>query len=982
MKRAFLLISVVLFASAVSYGQIATVEPVGLSAKAAFKGTYTIGASENADYATFAEAVAAMQDGVAGAVRFQVEAGTYRENIRITSIQGTSADHGIVFTSLSGNNDDVVITGSGYSEPPYGGQKYGMVAVDSTQYVTFENLSFVPSVQTYPYAVHILHTSRYFTMKNCIVSAETNSDYSGMSLFKMESRNEEGQNNDYVTLEGNRFHGGYIALYLGGTSYVKLTKERGAVVRDNVIVDAGSKGIYLVDEQDVLVENNTVVSSATKKTSYIGLDMFRNKGKIIVRNNKIVNNQAYYSIGINLRTELSGTAEEPALVYNNSIALTASPNASSYGINIESNCSNIALYHNTVNMAGVAGYAFGVTRTYETIENVLLQNNLIQNHTASPVYFFSREAQLKACTFRNNAYHLTGEKFSNNWGDDFPTWEATSGETASFEEQAQFVSLSDLHLKESGNLNAGVPISFLTTDADGKERSKTAPTIGAYEFGEIEVVTPEIAAGYPKTGEITYHSIRINTQWSESGVLYYLIKKSEEEASSEADLLKATSVAIEAGVESGITFDNLQEQADYKAYFLLVSHLDARSEVVATGTIRTAKRIYPLEVELPGQWERVEAGTSVTLHPVVSGGVYPYAYEWKSAVGEVLSVDSLLTVAPEKVSQYSLTVTDNNESSTTLYTDVFVTGDAVVATFDDLSLAPESYWSGRETETMESTFYSGSYSFSNTYAPEYATWGGFAYSNVTDTSFDPNRFLDHQFRSVTGSGVDNSPHYGVVYTMGVRTDVKIMHNPEGDVVPGVYITNNAYAYHSMTQGDSFTGDPFTVGDFFKVVFKGTPAVAGSPATTVEYYLADYRSANESEHRILTDWQWVDLSPLGKITKLRVTLEGSRTGSWGLNTPAYLCIDNFGGTDPSAGGSNLPAAPSLAWKVYPVPAVDVLHIQTPCEDYSIRVFNLLGTLLIEQKGQGNAEVRVSHLPKGTYLLEVVSDEGRWTKRFIH
>ena len=44
---------------------------------------------------------------------------------------------------------------------------------------------------------------------------------------------------------------------------------------------------------------------------------------------------------------------------------------------------------------------------------------------------------------------------------------------------------------------------------------------------------------------------------------------------------------------------------------------------------------------------------------------------------------------------------------------------------------------------------------------------------------------------------------------------------------------------------------------------------------------------------MTDWTYVDLSSLGKVDQLAFRMTGSRTGDWGLNTPAYFCIDNIG-----------------------------------------------------------------------------------------
>ena len=87
--------------------------------KAGFHGTYTIGASADADYATFAAATAAMAGGVDGAVRFEVEDGTYAENIKVENIAGTSAEHNIVFTAKNGNRDNVIVKGSGVLENQY-----------------------------------------------------------------------------------------------------------------------------------------------------------------------------------------------------------------------------------------------------------------------------------------------------------------------------------------------------------------------------------------------------------------------------------------------------------------------------------------------------------------------------------------------------------------------------------------------------------------------------------------------------------------------------------------------------------------------------------------------------------------------------------------------------------------------------------------------------------------------------------------------
>lgn len=84
---------------------------------------------------------------------------------------------------------------------------------------------------------------------------------------------------------------------------------------------------------------------------------------------------------------------------------------------------------------------------------------------------------------------------------------------------------------------------------------------------------------------------------------------------------------------------------------------------------------------------------------------------------------------------------------------------------------------------------------------------------------------------------------------------------------------------------------FKKDSWFKVTFTGVKA--DKTTASVEYYLADYRSANEADWTCLTDWAWIDLSSLGKVVSLNVSFDGTDAGAYGLNTACYVCIDNVG-----------------------------------------------------------------------------------------
>lgn len=215
-----------------------------------------------------------------------------------------------------------------------------------------------------------------------------------------------------------------------------------------------------------------------------------------------------------------------------------------------------------------------------------------------------------------------------------------------------------------------------------------------------------------------------------------------------------------------------------------------------------------------------------------------------------------------------------------------------VVTFEDLTLGSESAWKGATKSVANSTYESygatynqydstfGSFgvSFSNsytTYTSDYGDgsfWSGFAYSNSTSTGFTD---YTTDCNSVTGGG-HNSKTFAVGYSAGTIT----ISASEAKTVLGCYLTNNTYAYNSMTNGDSYA-KKFEAGDYFRVVFKG------DNGNSVKFSLADMNNGG-----ILTTWQWCDLSGLGKVKTITFSFESSDSGDYGINTPTYFCMDDL------------------------------------------------------------------------------------------
>lgn len=212
----------------------------------------------------------------------------------------------------------------------------------------------------------------------------------------------------------------------------------------------------------------------------------------------------------------------------------------------------------------------------------------------------------------------------------------------------------------------------------------------------------------------------------------------------------------------------------------------------------------------------------------------------------------------------------------------------LVATFEDIEIGAEGHMSiSTEDDEERTSITNGSFQFSTGCMAEWASWWFFGYANSKDTKYES---LDDQWKNCIGGGY-KSNNYGVAYVSSYYgpCEVKVLaNNGEGAVVPGFMITNSAYALSSMMNGDSYA-KKFTEDDWFKLTITG---YKGEEETgKVDFYLA-------KDGKFVTSWDYVDLSSLGKVTKLAFALSSTDNGDWGMNTPAYFCFDDFGAECPT------------------------------------------------------------------------------------
>jgi hypothetical protein len=209
--------------------------------------------------------------------------------------------------------------------------------------------------------------------------------------------------------------------------------------------------------------------------------------------------------------------------------------------------------------------------------------------------------------------------------------------------------------------------------------------------------------------------------------------------------------------------------------------------------------------------------------------------------------------------------------------------------FEDLTLAPESFYNGSDGA---GGFISQGAFFNNSYNPQFGSWSGWSYSNQTDvtTSGFMNQYSAY---NLPDGGGDSSANYGVAFTFQFGDAYVLL--PDGTTPASVRVTNTTYAALSMRDGDMFAkkfgGPDGTDPDFIMLTIHGLDT-NGDATGSVGFFLADYRFQDPNLNYIVSSWTTVDLTPLGNAISLAFELTSSDLGPFGMNTPAYFAIDNL------------------------------------------------------------------------------------------
>ncbi len=283
-----------------------------------------------------------------------------------------------------------------------------------------------------------------------------------------------------------------------------------------------------------------------------------------------------------------------------------------------------------------------------------------------------------------------------------------------------------------------------------------------------------------------------------------------------------------------------------------------------------------------------------------------------------------------------------------------------ISDFEMFELDSTGFLNGSD---LNGGFTDGNIFLPNSYDQTYESWLGWSITNHTDTS-TPG--FTNQYSAISGSGTNGSENYAISFSFGPNT-LELVGDAAGKKMGGMFITNSTYAYLSMRDGDSFAkkfggasgDDP----DYFLLTIKGI-VNNETTADSINFYLADYRFDDNNADYIIDEWTYVDLNSLGEVDAISLSLSSSDNGQFGMNTPAFFCVDDIKTTD---GSTMVKYSEEKSLKVYPNPFSDVIYLNQNFGVLNYEILSLAGQSILLGKMEEENHLDLSFLQQGPYLL---------------
>ena len=499
--------------------------PVTINA-ALLAGDYTIDPAQPAgatNYQSFATAVAALQCGIAGSVRFHVVPGTYTEQIIIKKVPGASAASTVTFTSQNGLASSVNLTYNSTNAT----DNY-VLKLDSASFITFKDLSVTATNTTNGRAVEFAGTASSDSLLRCVIDVPAASS-TATTVVGVFGTALTGNNN---VLKGNTITDGSSNIYLSGTAGV----SKQFVLDSNTVSSAYYYGIYSSGINGIRVSKNIVTRSGLLNTTAYGIyltncdSVYRVDDNNVTIANAGTTNYAIYLTGCAADVLQPGSVSRNKIVAVNNIT-----SATLYGLYQATSVNNYTV-NNVIDVSSSGATVRGLYSSGGG--GMKYYNNTVRNSSPSTAttnvaaYFSQTTATADVTDIRNNVfYHAAGgvAVYQGNTVNIFSDFNMlyTSGPTLVLQGTVPYTNLQawrDAHFwdynsivyspalvagsslaPDVANANVwamhgrGVQVADNASDINGNPRPTTlitgVPDLGAYEF--LPTVLPPVLPATP-----------------------------------------------------------------------------------------------------------------------------------------------------------------------------------------------------------------------------------------------------------------------------------------------------------------------------------------------------------------------------------------------------------------------------------------------------------------------------------------------------
>lgn len=326
----------------------------------ALSGEFTIGATENADFASMNDAVNALKcGGVAGPVTFLLEDGVYEGRVVLSAIPGASAFNTITFESKSGNNADVKIS--------YGSADATMV-LNGASFVAFENLTIDHKSSTYGSSMRVDGKSSNLRFKGVV--------FEGVEVTRTGSSSATVHFADNapitdISFEDCEINNGSVGILKGGKSAEAMDSKTS--ISGTLFFNQYEAGISLANEESPLITNN-VISTLSTFPTFRAINLDNAANNLIVSNNIV--NAANGSLGLAMNN-CTGQGTNLGQISNNSFAVGGSGEA--FGVYLTGNTDNQVLNFNRIKLTinGEQKNNQGFYKNNGSGNNINLTNNIL-----------------------------------------------------------------------------------------------------------------------------------------------------------------------------------------------------------------------------------------------------------------------------------------------------------------------------------------------------------------------------------------------------------------------------------------------------------------------------------------------------------------------------------------------------------------------------------------------------------------------------